>query len=148
MGNVVLWLHIVAAGAWIGTNIVQAVTRSAMAGTGPAVRANWERTAVRFGTRIYTPAGVLLLLTGIELIRRNGYSYADTFVLIGIAMVVVGGALGATVFAPTGRAAADAIESGDVAAERRIMPRLQAFGILDTVLVLLTTYAMVAAIGA
>jgi len=147
MTNVVLWLHIVAAGAWIGTNVVRAVAPPLLADGGPLVKATWARTVAGFSRRIYNPAAVVLLLTGIELVRSLNYSYGNLFVLIGIGMVIVGGALGGMVFAPSGRSLADAVEAGDDGAVRRLDGKIRTFGILDTVLVLFTVYAMVASLG-
>lgn len=147
MTDVVLWLHIVAASAWLGANVVQAVVPPLLADGGPLVKATWARTVVGLGRRIYNPAFVVLLITGIELVRSLNYSYGDLFVLVGIGVVIVGGALGGMVFAPSGRSLADAIEAGDDGAAQRLASKIRTFGILDTVLVLFTIYAMVASLG-
>lgn len=148
MTDVVLWLHIVAAGTWIGTNVVQALAPSLLAEGGPLVKATWARAVVGFGTRIYVPAAVLLLLTGVELVRSLEYSYGDLFVILGIVTVLVGGALGGVVYGPSGRSLAQAVESGDGSEEKRLNTKLRSIGFLETVLVLFTAFAMVAALGA
>lgn len=147
MTSLVLWLHIVAAGAWIGTDVVQAVAPRFIDGGGAPVRANWARAVAGFGTRIYTPAAIVLLLTGIELVRSGGHRFSDAFVLIGIAVVVIGGVLGGTVFGPDNRRLAASLEAGETEAVQRLTKKLRSFGLLDTVLILFATYAMVANLG-
>lgn len=147
MTDVLLWLHIVAGGVWIGTNVVQLVAPRLLADGGPLVKATWARTVVGFGTRIYTPVAIVLLLTGIELVRSLDYSYGDTFVLIGIAVVIIGGVLGGVVFGPTGRSLADAVEAGDEEETERLDGKRRTFELVDTGLVLFTIYAMVVSLG-
>lgn len=148
MTDVVLWLHIVAAGVWIGGSVVQAAAPPLLAEGGPLVKATWARAVVGFGTRLYTPAAVVLLLTGIELVRSLDYGYTDFFVLVGFVMVAIGAVFGGAVFGPSGRHLAEAVEAGDAAEEKRLDTKLRTFGIIDIVLLLFTVYAMVAALGA
>ena len=148
MSNVVLWLHVLAAATWFGTNVVQAVAPPLMARGGAGATATWYRAASDFGTRIYTPAALILLFTGVELVRSGPWSFASTFVMMGIGMVLVGATLGIFVFGPGGRATATAVESGDASASASAITRLRAFGILDSVLLLLTIYAMLTKLGA
>ncbi|MFO7547829.1 MAG: DUF2269 family protein [Acidimicrobiia bacterium] len=144
MYQVLLWLHIIGAAAWLGGNITQVVLgRSFAREPKPAVAAFLRGTVV-MGTRQYTPAAVLILVTGILMVLQNdAWHFESGFVVIGILMVVVGGALGGAVFGPVGRKTAEAYDAGDlekaVAGERR----LAAFGTLDTALVLGTLAAMV-----
>jgi uncharacterized membrane protein len=148
VSNFVLWIHVLAAGAWFGTNVVQAVAPPLMARGGDATMATWHRATSDFGTRIYTPAAIILLLTGVELVRSRGWSYGDTFVLVGIGTVVVGSVLGAFVFGPGGRAAGDAIDAGDRSNAGAAVNRLRGFITLDTALLLFTIYAMTTKLGA
>ena len=147
MSDIVLWVHVLAAGAWVGTNVVQAVAPPLMQRGGIAAEVAWFRAMSDFENRIYTPAGVVILLTGVELVRSTGRSYGDPFVLIGIAAVTVGVGLGVAVFGPAGRSAGEALESGDREAAAATLARLRAFGIVDTVVVVFAVFAMVSKLG-
>jgi hypothetical protein len=90
------------------------------------------------------PAAVLVLLTGIFMVLgSDSYSFGSTFVTIGFAMIVVGAVLGMVVFGPGGEKAADALETGDQGAAQAATSRLARWGVLDTLLLLVTIMAMV-----
>ncbi len=143
MEELLLTVHLLAAGTWIGANVVQLLVFSRLAGAGPAVAAHWYRTAVSLGTRLYTPAAVLLLLTGFGLIGTSDdlYSMGDPFVSLGFLTVIVGAVLSMRFFAPLGRKAAEAHESGGDPTPYE--KRIALLGTLDTVLVVVTFAAMV-----
>lgn len=149
MREVLLILHILGAGAWFGGNAVQLLVNPRVGRSGPSVAAHWLRTTVRMGTHLYTPAAVLLLLTGVGLVLVSDgvYEFSDIFVSIGFLVVIVGAALGMAVFGPTGRRAADAYESGATDEARASERRLAGFGSLDTVLVVLAIVVMVLRLG-
>lgn len=146
MRNIILWVHIGAAGIWLGANFTQAIAAPVMRAKGATAEAAWWLTTVAMGRRLYTPAAIVALLTGVELVRSGAFGYGDAFVLIGIAMVVVSALLGVLVFARQGRHVAAGLEAGDDVQPLRA--RLVAFGRLDTALILFTMYAMVAKLGA
>ena len=73
----------------------------------------------------------------------DSYSFGSTFVTIGFAMIVVGAVLGMVVFGPGGEKAADALETGDQGAAQAATSRLARWGVLDTLLLLVTIMAMV-----
>lgn len=141
MTVLLLVLHIAAAAAWFGTNIVQAVVTGPLL-TNPATAAPWLQQTVAFGRKIYGPASVVLLITGPLLVIQRGHEFSDAFVGIGFAMVIIGGLLGSLVMAPAARRAIAAHESGKDADPMH--RRMATFGILDTVLLVVTITAMVA----
>lgn len=147
MQTVLLWIHIAAAGAWLGGNLVQVFAGPIMESAGPVPEAAWHRMTVKMGAMFYTPAAVVALLTGYELVRSNdAYAFSAAFVSLGFVTVVVGATLGMAVFAPTGRKLADAIDRGDHTEARAMKGKLRLWGTFDTLLVLVTIYAMVAKI--
>ena len=138
-----LIVHIVAAGAWLGTNIVQAVTPAMMARHGTEATAAWFRTTSQFSRRVYMPAAITLLVTGVWMVLRiEAFGFGTRFVTVGFSMIVIGTILGIVIFAPGGEAAAQAVESGDEGAIKRATSRLAAWGTVDTVLIVLTIAAM------
>ena len=147
--DILLVLHIAGAGTWLGANIVQAVAPSMAAKQGPAAAAGWFRIAAGLSTRLYMPAAIVLLATGIWMVLiDDAYGFGTTFVTIGFAMIIIGTLLGIFVFERGSIRAADAIDSGDQTAVRTTRGRLAGFGILDTLLLLFTITAMVLRLGA
>lgn len=142
-----LFLHIIAAGIWLGGNVAQFVLNRRFVEEGSGL-ATFLRGTVDMGTRQYTPAAIILLITGIWLVSQNdAVGFSASFVSIGFAMVIIGGVLGGTVFGPRGREAAALRDAGDDAGARAVESRLVAFGLLDTVLLLVTIAAMVWKLG-
>jgi len=143
-----LTLHILAAGTWIGANVVQFVVTPRVGGAGAEVAAHWHRTAVSLGLKLYTSAAILLVITGFGLVGVSDglYEMSDPFVSLGFLTVIVGAALSMRVFAPLGRRIADTYERGGDTGplERR---RATLAGV-DTLLVVVTVAAMVAKWGA
>lgn len=149
MRNVLLIVHIAAAGAWLGANIVQIAGQRMMAATPPEARAAWYRVTGGLAGPVYIPAGVLLVITGSWMVLTiDAYSFADAFVVIGLAVIVVGAILGNAVFSPRSEAAADALEAGDDSRLRDATGKLAIFGVLDTLLVLFAITVMVLRLGA
>lgn len=142
--DILLVLHIAGAGTWLGANVVQAVVPPALAGAGAGALAGWYRTTKKLSTRLYIPASLLILVTGVLLVlQSDAYSFASTFVTVGFGMIIVGAILGRFVFEPGGEAAGAAVDSGDGAAIRAASGRLAMFGTIDTLLLLFTITAMV-----
>ena len=147
--DVLLILHIAGAGAWLGANIVQAMAPSLAAKQGPAAQAGWYRIAARLSSRLYMPAAILILITGIWMVLlSDAYGFGTLFVTIGFGMIIIGALLGILVFDRGSQQAATAIEAGDQAAIRSATGRLAGFGVLDTLLLLFTITAMVLRLGA
>ncbi len=146
--EVLLVLHIAGAGTWLGANIVQAVVPPIAARQGASALAGWYRTTTALATRLYIPAALLILATGVLMVLNSeAYGFGEVFVTIGFGMIVVGALLGQFVFGPGGEAAADAVESGDQGEISRTVGRLTRFGLIDTLLLLFTITAMVLRLG-
>jgi len=142
--EILLVLHISGAATWLGANVVQAVVPPVAARVGTETLAGWYRVTSALSTRLYVPAAVLILLTGILLVLENdAYGFGSVFVTIGFAMIIVGALFGQFVFGPGGEAAAQAVESGEVDRVRGAVARLTRFGLIDTLLLLFTITAMV-----
>lgn len=146
--EILLTLHIAGAGTWLGANIVQAVVPPLAARQGVAALAGWYRTSSALSSRLYVPAAIVILLTGVLMVLDSeAYGFGELFVTIGFGMIVVGALLGQFVFGPGGEDAAKAIESEDQAAIRSAVGRVTRFGLIDTLLLLFTITAMVLRLG-
>jgi hypothetical protein len=147
--DVLLILHIAGAGTWLGANVVQAMAPSLAGKQGPAAQAGWYRVAAKLSSRLYMPAAILILATGIWMVLlEDAYGFGTLFVTIGFVMIVIGALLGIFVFDRGSQQAASAIEAGDQSAVKSATGRIAAFGVLDTVLLLFTITAMVLRLGA
>src|SRR5262245_19551303 len=113
--DALLILHIAGAGTWLGANLVQAMAPSLAARQGPAAQAAWYRVAAKLSSRLYMPAAILILVTGIFLVlgSEDAYSFGSTFVAIGFTVIIIGALLGIFVFDRGSERAATAIEGGD-----------------------------------
>jgi len=146
--DVLLILHIAGAGTWLGANVVQAMVPPMAARKSAEVLAGWYRITSGMASRLYVPAAILILITGVLMVLDNeAYGFGSVFVTIGFGMILVGALLGRFVFGPGGDAAAVAVESGDGAAIEAAVGRLTRFGLIDTLLLLFTITAMVLRLG-
>jgi hypothetical protein len=144
----ILFLHILGAGTWLGANVTQIVASTTMGRKGGELGAAWYRTTLAMGRVLYPPAGILVAVTGIYLVVTSDvWEFSDVFVTIGMATVVIGIVLGIAVFGRQGEIAAAAAESGNDTVFRATLARLTGFGLVDTLLVVFTIYAMVAKLG-
>jgi hypothetical protein len=142
--EVLLVLHIAGAGTWLGANVVQAVVPPIAARAGAQTLAGWYRITSALATRLYVPSAILILITGVLMVLdSDSYGFGAIFVAIGFGMIVVGAIFGQFVFGPGGKAAAEAVESGEGDAIRRWVSRLTRYGMIDTLLLLFTITAMV-----
>jgi hypothetical protein len=145
--NLLLVIHISAVGAWLGANILQAIVPG-LIGPESAAAAAWFRVTEKMSKRLYIPAGVTVLVTGILLVLNSKvYSFSSVFVSIGFVAIVVGAVMGSVVFGPKSTAIADALDSGNVALANKLRESAGRFGVLDTSVLLFTIYAMVAKLG-
>jgi uncharacterized membrane protein len=148
VGDLLLFVHIVAVGAWLGARVTQFVVTPAMQEIGEVQAAAWMRQTVRMGTAIYTPAAVLLLITGFWMVLRDPlYEFEQTFVAIGIVMVILGSVFGMRIFGPGGREVADLHEAGKTSEAAAAHKRLATFGAIDTLLLMFTIWAMISRLG-
>jgi hypothetical protein len=141
--TLLLALHIAAVAAWLGANFVQLVLSPRFA-RGPAdVAAAWTRHTIWLGERYYNTAGAVLAATGVLLVLDGDWSWGAGFVWVGIAVIVIGGAMGGLLFGPLAKRRAAALEAGDQAAADAAHGRIIPLALLDTVLILVAVLAMV-----
>jgi len=148
MQEFLLVLHVIAAGAWIGTNVVQLATTRRMISRGGAQAATWMESVVYWGRVIYTPAAIVILATGVGMVLNSDlYEFSNAFVSIGFLAVIVGAALGMTVFAKGGERAASAFASGNDEAGRAAATATMPWGMLDSLVLVVAVVAMVSKWG-
>lgn len=145
--NLLLVVHIAAVGAWLGANVMQALVPG-LIGPNSAAASAWFRVTEKLSGRFYIPVGVTVLITGVLLVLDSEvYGFGTTFVTIGFVAIIVGAILGSVVFGPRSTAIADAIDSGDTTLATTTRESTGRWGIVDTLVLLFTIYAMVAKLG-
>ncbi len=152
MTRLVLVVHILAVATWLGCNVAQAFMGGLIGNASPETRIWYSEAGEKMAKIVYNVAGILVLATGLEMVIRSApdgkYSFQSTFVSIGLAAVIIGAALGITVFAPKNRALAQAVRDGDEEQEKRLRKTIMGFGLLDTLIVVATVGFMVFRTGA
>lgn len=144
MYQFLLFLHIAAAAAWIGAAIRQMAETPVVQSGQPVARAMWHRNQVAMGTRLFAPAAVIVLVSGILMVIDNSsVGFGTPFVSVGFAAVIFGAAVGPAVFGKRGDAAATKLEEGDVAAADAIAKKTRPIEWLDLGILLVTLAAMV-----
>lgn len=110
MSDVLLIIHILGAGTWIGAAAVMGFMGPRMPKVDAAFAAGWQRVIVEMGTKVFSPAAIVVLVTGFGLIgvSDDAYGYGDAFVLVGIGVVVISAFFGIRIFGPRAEKAAEA----------------------------------------
>ena len=148
MRQTLLVLHIIGVAMWLGGNVVLAFVGPRIGSAEASTRVWWAETQGAMARVLYNVAGILVLVTGVAMvIDSDFFEFSNLFVTIGFLAVIIGAVLGMAVFGPGSRALAAAIRDGDAEAERTVSARLTAFGVLDTIVVVVTIVAMVAKWG-
>ena len=144
MTELLLWLHILAAAAWFGTGVASSIGDRMISSETAEARAAWYRVILRFGQLVYTPAAVLVLITGVLLVVDiPAYGFGSTFVSIGFFAVIVGAGLGMAVYGPKSREAAAALDNGDTTGAATAIARIRQASLVDLLVLTVTIAAMV-----
>jgi uncharacterized membrane protein len=152
--NVVLFVHIAAAVAAFGGTFGYGIVGAMLARPGQARNVPfWHRVQHELGNKLITPAAIVVLIAGIYMAAVGNFSFSDTFVTIGIILVIALLGLGHAFFGPTELKAAELAErdikaagDGEVtlgAEYQALAKRLAAVGIFANVLILVAIFVMV-----
>jgi uncharacterized membrane protein len=146
--NSLKFVHVVSAVVWVGGACTVQAFAIRISATGDGARmATFAKDAEFVGTRIFLPSSVILLVSGIFTIHESSgaWSYGQTWVQIGLAMIIVSIAIGAGFIGPeAGRIARaierDGIESPDA---RQHISRIFLVSRFELVLLFLVIFDMV-----
>lgn len=143
--NLLLVVHIAAAGSWVGATFVQLMLVPYFANTVGTARLEWAKASRLLGQRFYTAAGGLLGVTGVLLVIETHWNFSAGFVMVGIAVIIFGALMGALVFAKLAdrEIAALGAEPSDLTTANAVRQRIIGFALLDTTLVLLAMLTMI-----
>ena len=140
--NLLLLAHLASVAAWLGANILQLVVGPRLRARGGEVAQQWAETGRFLGRRYYNVVGALVAVTGISLVLHGDWRWRG-FVLVGIAMVIVGGITGVAGFDRQFRRESEARAAGDEVTARRVTHNITSLALMDTFLLLLTMLAMI-----
>jgi len=140
--NLLLLAHLASVAAWLGANFLQLVVGPRLRARGGEVARQWAETGEFLGRRYYNVVGILVAITGVALVL-HGHWHWRGFVLVGIAMVVVGGLTGVLGFDRLFKREIAARASGDEVAAQRVTHNITSLAVMDTSLLLLTMLAMI-----
>jgi hypothetical protein len=140
--NLLLLAHIAAVAAWLGANFLQLVVGPRLRARGGEVALQWAETGRFLGKGYYNVVGGLVAVSGISLVLHEDWHWRG-FVLVGIAMVIVGGVTGVAGFDRQFRKESEARVAGDEAGARRATHTITSLAAMDTFLLLLTMLAMI-----
>ena len=145
-----LIIHILAAAAWIGGALLSGFAGPRMARSGvEGAPLAWARVAAEAGAKYFNPAGILTALSGIGLVLTSDvYDWGDTFVSIGLGVVVVTALIGALVHRPGAEKMITALESGDRATAAAEGKRAGIWGAVTSALLIVALIVMVLKTGA
>jgi uncharacterized membrane protein len=146
--NSLKFVHVLSAVVWVGGACTLQAFAIRINGTGDGLRmATFAKDAEYVGNRIFLPSSIILLVSGIFTIHESGggWSYDQTWVQIGLAMILVSIAIGAGFLGPEAGRIARAIDTGGVdspEAKQRIN-RIFLVSRFELVLLLLVIFDMV-----
>ncbi len=149
MGDSLLFIHIAAVAIWIGAGVTQLVVSPAMHRVGGQAAAEWMRQVVRLGRVLFSPAAVIVLITGVLMVLDSVlYEFEQAFVIMGFVAVVIGAVLGTRVYGPGGTEVANLHDSGETEQATEKLTRILSIATAEVGFLLFTVWAMVTRLGA
>jgi uncharacterized membrane protein len=142
------FVHVLFAVVWVGGASTLQVLAMRISASGDGIRmAAFAKDAEFVGNRIYLPSSIILLVSGIFTIHESSglWSYSQTWVQIGLAMIVVSIAIGAGFLGPEAGRIARAIERHGPASDEALhhINRIFLVSRFELVLLLIVIFDMV-----
>ncbi|MFZ6003575.1 MAG: DUF2269 family protein [Actinomycetota bacterium] len=104
INEVLLTLHILASATWIGAALaLQVLAARVRPSTPDAVVDVFAVDAEVIGKRLFGPAAVVLLLTGVALVERQQIGWTEPWILLGVGALAIAGTIGGAFLIPEGR---------------------------------------------
>ncbi|MDP9494369.1 MAG: hypothetical protein M3P87_03930 [Actinomycetota bacterium] len=149
MNEFLLIVHVLAAATWVGAGVLSGFVGSHIAREGGAAALGWARVSKEAGLKVFNPAGLLTAVSGILLVVSSDiYDWADTFVTVGLAVVVLTGVIGGVVHRPDSDRLITALESADHQTAAAIGKRAAIWGAVTLALLIVAVSVMVLKTGA
>ncbi len=148
--NLLLAIHVLSVAAWFGGGLSGTFISSRLVNRGGAIAVASMKASQAMGTRFFTPAAILTLLSGIGLVMSSdgAYGFGSLFVILGLTVFVLS-AVGNSVYGGSRETRAlEAFESGDDAAGKAAIGSLWGFNLVEIFLLAAVVVAMVYRWGA
>ncbi|HEX5631533.1 MAG TPA: DUF2269 family protein [Acidimicrobiia bacterium] len=140
-------LHVLAAIVWVGGGVFQTVSTWRAMDADPVHRLGLARDMRFAGDRVFGPASLLALVFGIWMVVESpAIGWGDTWIVIGLAGIVISGAIGGAFFAPKSKALVARLEAGEDASA--LMRTIGKVSLVDMTILLIVVWAMVTRPGA
>jgi uncharacterized membrane protein len=146
--NSLKFVHVLSAVVWVGGACTLQAFAIRISASGDGVRmATFAKDAEYVGNRIFLPSSIILLVSGIFTIHESSgaWTYDQTWVQIGLAMIIVSIAIGAGFIGPEAGRVVRAIEQHGPASDeaRYHINRIFLVSRIELVLLLLVIFDMV-----
>lgn len=142
------FVHVLSAVVWVGGACTLQAFAIRISASGDGMRmATFAKDAEFVGNRIYLPTSIILLVSGAFTIHESSgaWSYDQTWVQIGVAMIVISIAIGAGFLGPEAGRIARAIEQHGPASDEALhhINRIFLVSRFELVLLLIVVFDMV-----
>jgi len=144
------FIHVASISAWIGGIItLLLLNRLFQRSESPAVMHGFARQAGVLSMRLFMPAAIITLISGIGMVQVGKLSFGATWVMWGIGGIFASMIIGGALTGRAGRRVGELIARGDadpaaIAAEQQ---KILTFALLNILLLLSIVWAMVAKPG-
>ena len=145
--TILKFIHVLSMAVWVGGLIMMLVLNRALTSSGETAAAQaLGRQGGRIGPRLFMPAMIITLLTGIGMVHAGDLSWGSTWIIWGIVGLVASIVIGGVLTSGTARKLGQAIARGeiDAAGIASAQRKLLWFALLNIVLLNSIIYAMVA----
>lgn len=139
-------IHVLAAAAWLGGAAIElAMGAAARRAATPQQTAAVAALGERMGAGFYSPAAVMVLLSGIGTVLVAGYGFEELWIILGFVGVVGGSILGARGIGPLEGQIAEVAAAATVDEERlaALWKRLRTLAMVDVALLAAIVAVMV-----
>jgi len=151
MRDTFLTFHILATCLWIGANVLGLLVNRQLNPKAQAIASDpWYLALVGAKRYLYPPLYLIILITGVLLItavEESRFAFTDAFNVIGIVAVLIGAWLGMIYFERQGGKIGAAFAAGDMQTAASIKTKMTIGQIVDMVVVVVATVAMIGTWG-
>lgn len=136
-------IHVLAAIVWLGGGIITQFFAVRMKAAEPQHRLGFARDLVFVGQRVYAPAALVALGTGLWMVLdRDAYQFTQAWIVIGLGGLVVTILLAVGLVIPRTKQAIGLIEAGNGPAAGPIIAQVTRGGRVAVLILALATWAM------
>jgi len=137
-------IHVLAAIVWLGGGIMTQFHAVRMKNAEPQHRLGFARDLVFVGQRVYVPAALIALASGVWMVAdRDAYEFSQAWIAIGLGGLLATLALAVGFMIPQTKKAISLVESGNGPAAGPIIARVTIGGRVAVLMLAIVAWAMV-----